>query len=170
MDESLEEMLKTRLSMKKMITKINDDPQNFSEALRIALTEDKPQAWRAAWLLNHCIKKNDERIRCNIERVINSVRDKEDGHQRELLKILDKMKIIEDHEGYLFDECMNIWEAIEKSPSVRITAFGILLKIVKKYPELKSEIEHLIQSHYTETLSPGIKRSFHKNLKDLGIE
>jgi hypothetical protein len=70
------------------------------------------------------------------------------------------MDLKDDQEGYLFDECMNIWESVGKSPSVRITAFSILADIAKKYPELRHELEFLTQNQYTETLSPGIRLSF----------
>jgi len=126
------------------------------------LTDNEPQGWNAAWLLEHCVMKNDPRIRKHVSSLIQSLNGKRDGHQREILKILMKMELKDDQEGFLFDECMNIWESIGKSPSVRISAFSIMAGIAKKYPELKHELEFLTQEQYTETLSPGIKHSFNK--------
>jgi hypothetical protein len=142
-----------------LISNINAYPDQFKETLRIAL-KDEPQAWNAAWLLEHCVMKNDPRIREHVFSLIQAIKGKRDGHQREILKILRKMDLKDDQEGYLFDECMNIWESVGKSPSVRITAFSILADIAKKYPELRHELEFLTQNQYTETLSPGIRLSF----------
>lgn len=143
-----------------LISNINAYPDQFKETLKVALTDNEPQGWNAAWLLEHCVMKNDPRIRKHVTSLIKSLKGKGDGHQREILKILRKMNLNDGQEGYLFDECMNIWETVGKSPSVRITAFSILVTIAKKYPELKNELEFLTQDHYTETLSPGIKHSF----------
>jgi hypothetical protein len=88
-------------------------------------------------------------------------------HQREFLKILLRMELNNKQEGKLFDICMTIWEDINKSPSVRILAFSTLVSLTKKYPELISEIEFLTQSHYIETLSPGIRHSFERMKKEL---
>jgi hypothetical protein len=142
-----------------LISNINAYPDQFKETLRIAL-KDEPQAWNAAWLLEHCVMKNDPRIREHVFSLIQAIKGKRDGHQREILKILRKMDLKDDQEGYLFDECMNIWESVGKSPSVRITTFSILADIAKKYPELRHELEFLTQNQYTETLSPGIRLSF----------
>ena len=79
------------------------------------------------------------------------------------------MHLTENQESLLFDVCLTIWEDIAKSPSVRGTAFKFLLKIVKKYPELSEEIGHLTQSHYTESLSPGIKHSFIRMVNEMKI-
>lgn len=163
---NLADILKTRFDKDYLISHLAENPDQFNEALIIAISDEQPQAWRAAWVLNHCIKYNDSRIKKNANRIIKEIKTKEDGHTRELLKLLEKIELNESQEGYLFDICMTIWESIEKSPSVRITAFRILVSIVKKYPELKNEIEHLTENHYTESLSPGIKNSFMKIKKN----
>ena len=165
MKEELETILNSRFNKIELITLLNNDTTRFDEAIRISLSDEQPQAWRAAWVLNQCINKNDPRIRKIAKKIISTIKTKEDGHQRELLKLLGNIELTENQEGYLFDICMTIWESVEKSPSVRIVVFRILVKIVKKYPELKNEIEYLTQNHFTESLSPGIKNSFNK-LKD----
>jgi urate oxidase len=77
------------------------------------------------------------------------------------------MRLTEKQEGILFDKCMNIWEDISKSPSVRGFAFQIIITTVKKYPELISEIEFLTQNHYLETISPGIRHSIKRMIRDV---
>ncbi|MBE9562684.1 MAG: hypothetical protein IMF12_07470 [Proteobacteria bacterium] len=162
-------ILTARLRKEELIAFIEKHPDQFEEVINISLTDEQPQAWRAAWLLNHCMKKNDPRLQAHIKKIIKIIPTKQDGHQRELLKVLNKMELSEKYDGLLFDVCMTIWEAIHKSPSVRGTAFVFLLKIIKKYPELRNEIEHLTQSHYTDTLSPGIKHSFNRIVKELNF-
>lgn len=164
---NLTDTLKTRFNKDYLISYLAENPEQFNEALIIALSDEQPQAWRSAWVLNHCVKYNDSRLKKYATKIIKEIKTKEDGHERELLKLLEKIELNESQEGYLFDICMTIWESIEKSPSVRITAFRILVNIVKKYPDLKNEITHLTQQHYTESLSPGIKNSFNRLKNEL---
>ena len=82
-------------------------------------------AWRIAWEIGHKITKNDEYIKPHIDAIITALNCKKDGHQRELLKILEKMDLNEIQEGLLFNECIIIWKKTDKIPSVRIKAFQI---------------------------------------------
>jgi len=158
METALEHVL---MSMYKegMIDFINKHPEAFDEAVRLALTNKQPYAWRAAWLLWSCMCENDKRIAPYVTDIVNALNGKNDGHQRELLKILYLMDIDDTHEGFLFDLCVGIWEKINKQPSVRINALKIVIKIAQKHLELYNEISFLTQSHYVETLSPGVKNA-----------
>ena len=77
------------------------------------------------------------------------------------------MEIKEKYEGVIFDICMNIWEEISKVPSVRHTALKFIIKIAKNHPELLGEIEFLAQDHYLKSLSPGVKRSIERMMKEV---
>ncbi len=142
-----------------MISFMENNPEYFNEAIKLAISDKQPYSWRAGWLLWSCMDEDDKRIRKYIKKIVNAVKNKEDGHQRELLKILLKMELIEEHEGVLFNICMDVWEQINKSPSVRINALKMIVKIAKKHPELAHEIKFLTQGHYLETLSHGARHS-----------
>lgn len=163
--ETLEDILNGHVQKHKMTSYLEANLNQFDDVIKYAISDKEPEGWRAAWLLGHCISKNDSRLQKYLNKMVNSISTKKDGHQRELLKILNKMELTEEHEGVLFDLCMNIWEAINKSPSVRVIAFRFIIKMVGKYPELNSEIEFLSQAHYLETLSPGIKNSILRLIK-----
>ena len=164
MNESISEVLSSRFNKDAFLSAITSDNEKMDETFRIALGNERPIAWRAAWVLNHALKKETLLIKLHEAELIESLPHKEAGHQRELLKLLEKIEIDEEYEGILFDQCVSIWESIEKSPSVRVVAFRVIGKIATKYPEMKNEIEFLTQDHYVEGLSPGIKRSFQKIL------
>ena len=162
MDESLEHILTKCASKQEMITYLETHPEQFEAVVSIISTNQHPHAWRATWMLGHCMDKNDSRIQGQLDTIIKALPGKKDGHQRELLKVLEKMELGEEQEGALFDVCVTIWETINKSPSVRMTAFKFFVKLAKKYPELKNEIRFLMEEHYVTTLTPGVKRTFEK--------
>jgi hypothetical protein len=154
----LEDILTTQYK-KEMISFLNSHPEYFDEAIELAMSEKQPYSWRAAWLLWSCIEENDHRIKVYVDKILNSLKTKQDGHQRELIKILSIMELNEEQEGHLFNLCMELWEKINKRPSVRYIAFKFIIKTALKHPDLCNEIRFLIQDHYMESLSPGIKRS-----------
>jgi hypothetical protein len=166
MESVLENKLMT-LYKEQMISFLKSHPEHFDEAIQLAISDKQPYSWRAAFLLWGSIEDNDKRIQKHIKSIVSCIYEKEDGHQRELLKILYKMKISEKLEGQIFNICMNLWEQISKDPSVRMTAFKFIVKIVKEHPELLEEINFLTQDHYLESLSPGVKRSIEKIKQEL---
>jgi len=149
-----------------MISFMDAHPEFFEEAIELAIANKQPYSWRAAWLLWSCMEENDQRIQKYIKKIVDSLNTKDDGHQRELLKIFLQMELKEEYEGILFNICMDIWEQINKKPSVRINALKFIIKIAKKHPELSQEITFLTQDHYLESLSPGIKHSVSKMMKE----
>ena len=150
-----------------MISFMHAHPEYFEEAIELAIADKHPYSWRAAWLLWSCIEENDERIQKYIGNIVDTLETKDEGHQRELLKILLKLELNEEYESILFEHCMNIWEGINKSPSVRVNALKFIIKIAKKHPELAKEITYLTEDHYLVSLSPGAKNSVSKLVKEL---
>ena len=167
MPKTLDDILTSRLSKADIIAFIAK-PAQFELAITVALSDKSPQAWRAAWGLAHCTQLNDKRIQPHIKTMLKAITTKEDGHQRELIKILAKITLSEDFEGDFFNVCMTIWEARHKGSSVRVTAFKTIVATAKRHPELIQEIEFLTDDHFTETLSPGIRRSVLRMKSELG--
>ena len=166
METALEKTL-TSCYKDEMISFMENHPEAFDEAIQLAVADKQPYSWRAAFVLWSVIQNNDVRIQKHIKRIVKAVKGKSDGHQRELLKILLMMELDEKYEGVLFDICMNVWEQIDKSPSVRVNALKMIIKIANKHPELKKEISFLAQDHYLESLSPGARHSVRKLMNEL---
>ena len=166
METTLEQIL-TNSYKAGMVSYMSAHPEDFKEAIKLAISDKQPYSWRAAWLLWSCIEKNDHRIQGHIKDLIDSIPTKNDNQQRELFLILQKMEINEEFEGILFNICVCVWEKINKKPSVRFNAFKLIVKIAKKYPELSKEIGFLTQNQYMNSLSPGVKKSISKMIKKI---
>lgn len=150
-----------------MVAFLKSQPEYFKEAIELAISDDQPFAWRSAFYLSSSMEDNDARVKKYIKPILACIKNKNDGHQRELLKILYRMKLSDREEGMVFDVCIRLWEQISKDPSVRMTSLKFILKIAKLHPELLNEIKPLVQDHYLELLSPGVKKSINRMIKDL---
>jgi hypothetical protein len=164
---ALEQAINTRVPMSGLVKMINKDQVSFDETISLAIGDKEPTAWRAAWALFHSTKKEDSRLIPFIDQILAVLPFKNDGHQRELIKLVMKVSLNEQQEGVLFDCCMSIWEKVGKSPSVRSLAFSFIYLTIQKYPELKSEIKFLVQEEYVSPLSPGVRKGVEKKIKRL---
>jgi hypothetical protein len=150
-----------------MISFMATHPEYFEEAIELAILNKQPYSWRAAWLLWSCMKENDQRVQRYVEKIISVLTSKNEDHQRELLKILYKMRLSEEYEGLLFNLCVTVWKKIDSKPSVRFNAFKMIVKIAQKYPDLKNEITLLTQNQYMESLSSAAQKSIYTMVKEL---
>ena len=166
METDLEYLL-THSYKEQMIASLDANPGYFEEAVRLALSDKQPYAWRSSWLLWSCMKPNDERVRKYIPEIIGFLPGCRDNQQRELLKILYLMEIDEEQEGILFDVSMGIWEKLNKQPSARYNAFKMIVKIAKNYPDLHREIEYLTEPQYTENLTAAVRRGIFRIISEL---
>jgi hypothetical protein len=165
METQLEYIL-THTYKTEMIAHMREHPEEFAELVELSLADKQPYSWRAAWLLWSIMEPNDERIVPYIEKMIDILLARRDGQARDLLMVLQKMDVPDAVEGKLFDFSISIWEQIGKQPSVRMNAFKIILKIMRKYPELANEIDYIVQPHFLETLSPGVKHSISRLIEE----
>jgi len=170
MSAQLLKLLEGRVDREKIIAILNNgvDDKDFNFFVKHMQKQVKHSSWRSAWIINNAMKKNDNRIKKPLTKIIQSIIGKDDGHQRELLKVVMKMEPLnEKAEGYFFDVCTNLWEAVNKQPAVRYYAGCYMITMAEKYPEIKNELEVLFGDYYTQSLSPGIKRIFERKLAKL---
>ncbi len=163
----LDEILRRPSSKKPLLDRLRNDPTEVRKAIELALSDKHPQGWRAAWILKDIMKDEDPRLAPYLNQLISGLSNRKDGHQRELIHLVDKFTLSDQQEGILFDACLGIWTSISKSPSVRIIALKQLAAIIKKYPELVHELSHVLEDEYGETLSPAVKRIFKRLREEL---
>jgi hypothetical protein len=158
------QMLEGRIAKEKIALHLKSEVKDFDFLVKHMQKEVKTTSWKAAWIIHHTMKNDDERLQNPLPKIIKSIKGKTDGHQRELIKIIRKMKLSEDNEGLFFDVCMEIWVEVNKQPAVRYYCGLHIIEMAKKYPEIKNELDYLTTDYYTQTLSPGIKKIFEREL------
>jgi hypothetical protein len=141
--------------------------------LDIALTNDEPAAWRANWILSHCMRNDVKWLIPRLSEVIRALPVIErDGHVREMLKFfgnLDFEYYPENLQGELFDICMKILENNKYQPGTRSMALKILLKFAVIEPLLLGEIKASFE-FVKQFLSNGIMRSCEMKINKLELK
>jgi hypothetical protein len=149
---------------KKFVCQSNE---RVEKMLELAVLDDTDGSWRVAWLLGRSLDRSNEIIQKFNLKIIKSIKGKECGHQRELIKLVIDRNLSEEEEGRLFEVCLSIWKDVLKKSGTRSYAFNYIHKMMTKYPELKNELVGLFDSNYLETLSPAIKKSIQKKTSTL---
>ncbi|HSV89185.1 MAG TPA: hypothetical protein VLH61_11140 [Bacteroidales bacterium] len=142
-----------------IISYMKAHPKDFDEAVNIAIADVPNYSWRAAWLVGCCMKDNDPRVQAWLETIIDKLPTKRDGHLRELLRIIQRMELNEVYEGKVFGICVNCWENTANNQSARYNAFKLIVKILKKHPDLWKEIIFLTEPKYLDTFTSGVRKS-----------
>jgi len=150
-----------------MVTYLTSHPEDFEEAINLAVTDKQPLSWRAAWLLWGSMVYNDNKVVKHVNEIVKALPSRKHSQLRDLLMVLQKIDLPEDVEGEVFDISMKTWEDVGKIASVRFAGLKMLIKIVNKHPELKHELEFLTENHYIDSLSKAAKKSLHKMMKEL---
>ncbi|MDQ8205386.1 hypothetical protein [Pelagicoccus sp. SDUM812003] len=158
MSTALEDILVNAYSIE-MEAYLKAHPEDFPEAIELALGDRERYSWRAAWLMGNCMEVDDERVRGSVDRIVAAMPGKPDGHWRELMKIVSKMRLNDEQEGRLFEMAMQQWQDPEKQSSVRWKAFQFIAAMVDKYPELAAEVRLVLRPELIDQLSPGVRRS-----------
>ena len=161
------EIVLSKLFKEDVFKFMQDYPEDFELIVELCATDEKPMCWRAAWVVQNFMQQDDERVKPYVDLILTIISQKEDGHQRELLKILANMNLNDDHQSVLYDECVTIWESVRKKPGTRYFAFQQMVKMVKKYPELLQEIHAVTLPQHINTLSPGVKQGVLKLIAEL---
>ena len=141
---------------------IASQEEDFPELIHLSIADKQPYSWRASWLLSSCMENNDKRVRKYIKKIIDILPARPNNQQRALLKVLQKMELVQDYEAPIFNLCANIWKDIKNNPSLRFQAIKIMVAIAKKYPDLRHEIQLLTDTNYTDNLSDIIQKSIKK--------
>ena len=67
--------------------------ENFDFLLKHMMEDVKPTSWRSAWVVGQLMDENDTRVKKILPKIIKSIKGKNDGHQRELIRIVRRMKL-----------------------------------------------------------------------------
>ena len=150
-----------------MIAFMHDHPDTFGELVELAVAEEGKLSWRAVWLLWSCMEPNDPRIRPYVSRLLELLPGGNESYQRDALMVLQRMERTEEQDGILYDICTRIWMKVNSIPSVRYNAFRCMVSIANKFPELADETIGLAEPKYLNTLSPGVRQSVARILKEI---
>lgn len=128
---------------------IGNSGQRFNLLIKIALSNKPVISQRAAWVLAVCNDRNPHLVCCFLPDLIRMLeKEVHPGVKRNILKILQNHQIPVTQEGKLFDILFKIIQSKDEPVAIKVFSLNNILKLVIKYPDLKTEFVALIKMYY----------------------
>jgi hypothetical protein len=129
-----------------LIRKVGGSREHFNALLDLALEEQEPLCWRAAWILDGSDEQHPGLASHSISKIIGHLPElKSMGALRSLLRLLSRHEVETQDQGILIDLCFNYMLAERYPVAVKVHAMQIIYNHVLLYPELKVELLTVIQ-------------------------
>jgi len=143
------------------------DPVNFSSIMEMILNDEDPVPPRAAWVAELMSQKDPELIKPWMDNIIQNLEKfTHPGTRRNILKILMRTEIPEEHQGRLIDICFRWIMDENKKVASKVFAMQIIENHIPLYPELGVELSEVIQDQWDKN-SAGFKSRGRKVLKNI---
>lgn len=151
-----------------VIRDIDRYPEHFGSLMGIALTSDKPESWRAAYMADKIHEKQPSLIKPYLVPMIEKLKyEKNSGKKRHFLKLTSMHKTPDEYDSFLIDYCLNALTSDKEPPAVRVHAMQVLFNISEKLPDLKAELADVIENEMEYHPTPGILSRGRKLLQKL---
>jgi hypothetical protein len=149
------------------VVAVDNDAELFREVIELSFSQPYPINMRTARLAQLCCEKNPSLILPHLNEVIEKISiSNNDGVKRSYLKVINDYTGIESIEdpGFLVQTCFDWLMSPRTAIAVRYHCMGILMKVSNKIPELKPELQSVIEFMIEgEELSPGLKSACKKS-------
>src|SRR5690606_15375684 len=137
----------SKASIDRITNYIQDDPVKFSQLYHYFLSNDGAIQRKAIWALSCCVEKWSDLIIPYCKELIPYLQQarSSDGVKRNILRLFQFIDIPENIEEDLLANCFDFLANCQEAVAVRVFAMQLLAKLSLKYPEIKNELDLLIE-------------------------
>lgn len=139
----------------------------FRAILHLCMEKNYPFPQYSSWLVSHVAKNHLEKLLPFQEEIIDFVLICEDhSAQRNLISALKQLPFTEYKSGELLDRMFYFLMDSDAKVALKVYALEMLIPFVKIYPEIKSEIDLIIQKE-SEYQTPAFRSGAKKIQKQM---
>lgn len=165
----LKEALVERYSkngMKQISSFINNDKRKFAELMKIALGNDLELAAKASWAAIHTADKNQKLLDPWIQKMISHLKTcPHHSIRRNFLRLFENITIPEKHQSELLDLCYQFLLSSKETIAVRVFSMTVILNITLLHPDLKNELQIVVEELLMNEKAPAIQSRGKRTLK-----
>lgn len=150
-----------------MVAYIGNDTQRFAELMHLFLSGEYRISQRASWVVSHCVEAEPSLIEPYLAQIIHfAQQDVHDAVTRNILRLLQTIRVPEQLEGDLVNFCFQILEDKSRPIAIRTFALTVAYTCSLPYPELLQELRILLEDQLPYE-APAFKSRGSKLLKQL---
>jgi hypothetical protein len=151
----------------KVVNYIDNNPARLKQLIDIFLAGPYRVTQRASWAISCCVEKNPSLILPHLTVILKEL-EKPDVHvavKRNIVRLLQFIDIPTKYYGRIVNRCFELMEPSQPI-AVRVFSMTVLSNITRQLPELRKELELVIEDQLPYASAGFISRA-KKVLKDL---
>ncbi len=147
----------------RVIKLVGDDQKHFDELMNIFLGKDEELARRAGWPIGFIVQDDPKLVKKWFPKLLANLENtnQHPAIYRNTFRFLQVIEIPEKYSAHVLDAAYKYVLNASNAPAVRAFAISTAFNVVKKYPELASELrivaEQVIQEESKAMISRGKK-------------
>ena len=137
----------SRSNRDRIVAYVNNDPVKFAVLFHCFKSKEAKISQRAAWSLSYCVEKFPELVIPYFGEMVELLKKEgiHDGIKRNILRTFQYTEIPYEQEGELLELCFAYLIDRKEAVAIRVFAMQVLANLAKKYPEIKNELNVLIE-------------------------
>jgi hypothetical protein len=157
----------SKATTNKVINWIGNDPERFKSLINLVLGKDQLLAQRAAWPMSYIVVEQPHLIYPYLNKILDAVvKNVHPAIKRNTFRFLKEIDIPEKNISKTLEACFIAVNNPKEPIAVICFAFYTLLKIAKRFPDLKNEILFATELHQDNHAS-GLQNTLMKVRKAL---
>jgi len=155
--EELVSLIDSWDNLKILENEIASSSDLYKMLMEIALSDNEPKSWRAAYLIDKINDNHSELLYPFLNEMIDQVRiEKSESKKRHFLKLISMNEIDQVKQGLMLEFCIETFTSAKSPVAVRVHAMQILFNISEVESALKPEILIIIENEMENHSSAGI--------------
>lgn len=133
-----------------MIKWVGASPDRFRLLVAVVTGEDPLLAARAAWSLTYVVENNPALIKSHFNKLLRRMEEPgwPDGVRRNIIRSLEFVDLPRQWEGLVMNTCFRFLTDPMEKAAVKASCITILAKLARKFPEIKPELQLVVQDQW----------------------
>lgn len=156
----------SKVGMKQISAFIGHDKKKFGELMKIALGSDLNLAAKASWAAIHTADKKQELLNPWIQKMILHLKTcPHHSVRRNFLRLFENITIPENYRSELLDICYQFLLSTKETIAVRVFSMTVIYNITRLHPDLKNELQLVIEQLLIHEKAPAMQSRGKRTLK-----
>ncbi len=138
---------------------IGQNRERFLDMVNLVRSKDQLLSQRAAWVMGIHGEQFPDLFLPHLEKLIPLLAQPvHDAVKRNILRVLQYLKVPEKHEAALVSHCFNLLLSTDEPPAIKAFSITVIVNLSKKYPELLQELNAWFQHNNSVASKAEFKR------------
>ncbi len=139
---------------------VGNDQQRFDELFALFVSNEYRVAQQSAWPMSYCVEAYPKLIKKHFATLIQNLQHPQlhNATKRNTIRILQYASIPKKYHGIVMNICFEFIQNVKEKPAVKAFSLTVLDNLSKEYPEIKPELNLIIQEQMLHETAAFISR------------